>query len=358
MKKTLLAIASIFVAFSSVSAQTPTAVNPVADHDYYIYCPAYGEYLCPNEEGVYTQGEAPIIAWHYDGRNLSIKSDGRVDDLVIVLFTKPFEGAPKNYNVSMSHSSNFKGYSDCDYVSVVQVENSSTYRLKGVFSEGSNGTTMYVDGSGQATPSADEYSEFIFVETNPIYTRSMTNEWGTVVLPFAIDYTAENVNCQLYKLSGVNIINDNDGTLSFTECASGETIPAGTPLAVKTSGNSISIAYSEPSSIVSEVKSYTVDGYTMNGAFYEKDNQSGIYFIAEDQFWYAEQAITVPANRAYIEAPAGASSASFRINEVEDTEGIASISNEAQQNGKQMIDGRLVIVKNGMSFDANGRIVR
>ncbi len=164
------------------------------------------------------------------------------------------------------------------------------------------------------------------------YTRQMTNEWGTLVLPFGIDYLPENGNYRLYRLERVE-----NQTLLLSEYAEGN-IPAGTPVVVKAVGEkdskgkyTLSIKQDAPTF---DVKTKTVEcdnnGWYMKGTLEPMTAAAGaqfnpagmnVYYIAQNQFWYANQAFDMARFRAWFEAPDAidASAMRFQIMEVEET---------------------------------------
>lgn len=204
------------------------------------------------------------------------------------------------------------------------------------------------------------------------YTRQMANEWGTLVLPFNINYDPANDNYRLYSLKGV--VND---VLQVSEYAAGN-IPAGTPLLVKACGTmdsngkyTLTIEQSSPK-IGTEVNEVACvnNGWTMQSTFVpmtaaaeNQFNPSGknVYYIAQNQFWYANQSFDMARFRAWFEAPDAAegSAMRFQIMEVEET-GIRSAAAgqetetcydlqgrrlSAPAKGVQIVNGKLVMMK-------------
>lgn len=190
--------------------------------------------------------------------------------------------------------------------------------------------------------------------TSATYQRQMANQWGTLVLPFPITYDTSNANYKLYWLSAVS-----STELTFEEFGN-RTIAAGTPMAIKATGSKESdgkyhITLSETSplgvGVSTAIKPYTgVDGWTMTGTYSNLTNQSALYYIAQNQFWYALNDITIAPFRAWFKGPIPASSGdvkTFSIQVDEDDE-TTSIDDEQLIINKEMRDGT----------SANGRKVR
>jgi len=199
-----------------------------------------------------------------------------------------------------------------------------------------------------------------------VHQREMSYEWGTVCLPFPINYDPNNGNYKLYMPKEAT-----SSELKFLEYPAGN-ISQGSPMAVKAVGSknaetqkyTINIVAGNQSLSMFPAKAEIVGDYTMKGTFTEKTNQTGIYFIAQNQFWWAEDAITVPAYRAYLEGPApsnGAKAFSIVVEDEDDITGILQLENgelKTANSGKYLENGRVVIVKNGKKFNINGQEVK
>jgi len=191
------------------------------------------------------------------------------------------------------------------------------------------------------------------------YDRQMSYQWGTLVLPFAINYSQSNGNYKLYYLSSAN-----SGNLTFTEYANGD-IPAGTPMAVKAVGDKDSqtgkytISFTPNGAIKTTITATSsVDGLTMNGTYEKKENQTGIYFIAQDKFWRADAAITIAPFRAWFEGTPTTGVKEFNIVVDDETDGINDIVNGKLSNCKFIDNGRIVIRRNGKKYNVNGQVIR
>jgi len=197
--------------------------------------------------------------------------------------------------------------------------------------------------------------------TSATYQRQMANQWGTLVLPFPITYDTSNANYKLYWLSAVS-----STELTFEEFGNG-TIAAGTPMAVKATGSKESdgkyhITLSETSplgvGVSTAITPYTgVDNWTMTGTYSNLTNQSALYYIAQNQFWYALNDITIAPFRAWFKGPIPASSGdvkTFSIQVDEDSE-TTSIDNE-----QLIINKEQLIINKEMrdGTSCNGRKLR
>lgn len=177
----------------------------------------------------------------------------------------------------------------------------------------------------------------------PTYTRDMAAEtqWGTLTLPFPIK---SNGDYQLYQLSDVS------GTaITFSPVESVET---GMPCVFKKKNSTATsvtfkateVAFSNTEESIQ--KPEAVNGLAIRGAYSLRARWTDIYFIAQDQFWYAEEEITVKPFRAWFEGTVPTTAgASLRIEVADDAEDLQLIERE---------DGTLYMV-NGKCHDLMGR---
>jgi immune inhibitor A len=128
------------------------------------------------------------------------------------------------------------------------------------------------------------------------YTRQMSSAWGTVVVPFDVDYDATNVDYTLYYLSGAEM-----DELSFKEYETG-VIPAGTPMVVmKNKGDQIVLSGTNTAinPVLNEVETFS--NWKMIGSFTTIEGLKDVYFISKNKFWWAENAVKVSPYRAWFD---------------------------------------------------------
>ena len=128
------------------------------------------------------------------------------------------------------------------------------------------------------------------------YTRNMSADWGTVVVPFDVDYDSTNKDYTLYYLNGASF-----DELMFLEYPSG-VIPAGTPMVVKkNSGDQIVISGTNTSinPVLNEAETFS--NWKMKGTYTMQEGLSHVYFIAQNKFWWAENAVKVTPYRAWFD---------------------------------------------------------
>ena len=155
-----------------------------------------------------------------------------------------------------------------------------------------------VDGFGITDIVQNEDNTVSFSETygKINYTRNMSADWGTVVVPFDVDYDSTNKDYTLYYLNGASF-----DELMFLEYPSG-VIPAGTPMVVKkNSGDQIVISGTNTSinPVLNEAETFS--NWKMKGTYTMQEGLSHVYFIAQNKFWWAENAVKVTPYRAWFD---------------------------------------------------------
>lgn len=131
------------------------------------------------------------------------------------------------------------------------------------------------------------------------YTRSLTNRYGTVTLPFS---TVSDDHVQLYILSDES----NGDELVFTAV---DDLSAGTPalFCVEEGATSVTLLSTDESEFDWDkgmtpvvAGDWTMRGSLSNYSTYPSFTDEGIYYIAQNRFWYAEKPATVGTYRAWL----------------------------------------------------------
>lgn len=174
------------------------------------------------------------------------------------------------------------------------------------------------------------------------YSRPMSNQWGTICLPYATQTTDD---VKLYELSGVDI---SGGVMTFSPI---ETLNANTPAVFKTTAATATFpvtAAGEADGMVVSAAS-KADGWTVKGSYYDQKldpegSSSDIYYISSNRFYYANQAFDVKAFRAWFEKPKTAGSKAFVFSIDSEKPGTTSL------NFVENTDGTIYTI-----YDTNGR---
>jgi len=241
-------------------------------------------------------------------------------------------------------------------------------------------TTTYSTSEAIALTDAKQFASVnvAFSTTQaPTYTREMTTEWGTIVLPFAV--TAQTDDYDLYKCEALL-----DNRLVMRILPANEAIPAGYPAFVRKKTTAESITFTATGNAEGTIYAVsTADlstpsigtAMTLCGTYAalpKTSSNTGTYFIYNDKFWNVDQlsddqTVTILPFHAYIqeassEAGPGNMNVKLMIVTVDDA---TSINNEqliinnvagavynlqgqklaAPQKGLNIINGKKVLVK-------------
>ena len=121
--------------------------------------------------------------------------------------------------------------------------------------------------SGQATGTVDAIS----------YTRQMSNDWGTLVLPYPLTLTGN----EPYRLYTISAVSENELVLKQLEGV----VAAGTPCVVKRNGSESELTFgANDAELNMTIDGKTVGDMTFNGTYWAKEVTNG-YVIAKDCFW-------------------------------------------------------------------------
>ena len=113
------------------------------------------------------------------------------------------------------------------------------------------------------------------------YTRKMSNNWGTLVLPYSLTLTGE----ESYRLYAIDKIDGNELVLSRIE----GTVAAGTPCVVKRNGTEAKLTFgANDAELNMAISDQNVGGMTFHGTYTTKEVNSG-YVISKDCFWNVDE---------------------------------------------------------------------
>lgn len=137
------------------------------------------------------------------------------------------------------------------------------------------------------------------------YSRAMSNEWGTLCLPFEIQ-SDQDATCKFYELKEVK-----EAEIVLTEVSGN--IPAGTPVLVHriTESTDISLNATDAAITTAPAAGSTADGLSLVGRFTASEALSAdSYIISNNKFWRVSDLtskedvtdVKVRAFRAYLQA--------------------------------------------------------
>ena len=109
------------------------------------------------------------------------------------------------------------------------------------------------------------------------YTRTISNDWGTLVLPYSLTLTGN----EPYRLYTISAVSENELVLKQLD---GE-VAAGTPCVVKRNGSESELTFgNDDAELNMTIDGKTVGDMTFNGTYWAKEVTNG-YVIAKDCFW-------------------------------------------------------------------------
>ena len=113
------------------------------------------------------------------------------------------------------------------------------------------------------------------------YTRQISNDWGTLVLPYSLTLTGD----EPYRLYTISTVSENELVLKQLN---GE-VAAGTPCVVKRNGSEAELTFSANTAKLNmAINDQLMDGMNFSGTYWTKDVTNG-YIIAKDCFWNVEK---------------------------------------------------------------------
>ena len=127
---------------------------------------------------------------------------------------------------------------------------------------------------------------YIYTEATGIvdaisYTRTMTSNWGTLVLPYSLTLTGN----EPYRLYAIDNMEGEELVLKQLE---GE-VAAGTPCVVKRNGTESELTFdANDATLNMAIETQNVGGMTFSGTYWTKDVNSG-YVISKNSFWNVEE---------------------------------------------------------------------
>ena len=113
------------------------------------------------------------------------------------------------------------------------------------------------------------------------YTRTMTSNWGTLVLPYPLTLTGD----EPYRLYAIDNMTGEELVLKQLN---GE-VAAGTPCVVKRNGSEAELTFGNDNAKLNmTINDQPMDGMNFSGTYWTKDVTNG-YIIAKDCFWNVEK---------------------------------------------------------------------
>ena len=164
----------------------------------------------------------------------------------------------------------YRSFEDRNYIQPINFQSLPT----GIGNQNKYKTVSLSDDSyisDQATGTVDAIS----------YTRTMTSNWGTLVLPYSLTLTGN----EPYRLYAIDNMEGEELVLKQLE----GTVAAGTPCVVKRNGTEAKLTFGPNYATLNmAIETQDVGGMTFSGTYWTKDVNSG-YVISKNSFWNVEE---------------------------------------------------------------------
>ena len=142
------------------------------------------------------------------------------------------------------------------------------------------GISVYLGGQTKTVSLSDDsyISDKASGTVNEIsYTRKMSSDWGTLVLPYPLTLTGN----EPYRLYSIDNMTGEELVLKQLEGV----VAAGTPCVVKRNGSEAELTFSANNAELNmAINDQPMDGMNFSGTYWTKDVNNG-YIIAKDCFW-------------------------------------------------------------------------
>ena len=154
------------------------------------------------------------------------------------------------------------------------------------------------------------------------YTRKMSSDWGTLVLPYPLTLTGN----EPYRLYSIDNMTGEELVLKQLEGV----VAAGTPCVVKRNGSEAELTFgNNKAKLNMAINDQLMDGMNFSGTYWTKDVTDG-YIIAKDCFWNVEKlkgvgsvtAVKVGPFRAWLDGTSANAPAQLSMRIDDNTTGI------------------------------------
>ena len=184
------------------------------------------------------------------------------------------------------------------------------------------------------------------------YTRVMTSNWGTLVLPYPLKLTGN----EPYRLYSIDNMTGEELVLKQLEGV----VAAGTPCVVKRNGSEAELTFgNNKAKLNMAINDQLMDGMNFRGTYWTKDVADG-YIIAKDCFWNVEKlkgvgsvtAVKVGPFRAWLDGTSANAPAQLSMRIDGSTTGIDAIDalNDAEAEYYDLSGKRLVEPQRGVNI--------
>ena len=216
----------------------------------------------------------------------------------------------------------------------------------------------------------DKEVEYGYNDNKVSFKRDIANDWSTVCVPFSIENTDDD-DFTIYCITDLEESSETEKKLILVPVDSQpiySVATAGLPLIIKRKNSSVtsvtlnakddSYAYEAQTLAITSDKLWHAVGTFSNTSIQGTDK----YFIAKNQFWCAEDEVTVPAYRCYLTYTGSAAQANSIVidldeipTEVYQTEN-GELGNASGKARKVARNNKFYIIKDGKQYTVTGQV--
>jgi|GEM_PF-777289 len=190
-----------------------------------------------------------------------------------------------------------------------------------------------------------------FTATSATYTRAMSNTWGTVILPYAVESSDAVQFYKLIKLTTEETASEDEEATEKMIFQTIDEAPANTPVAFQklaSDATSVTLAAADASVLLTTAEHgdlTSASGWAAQGYYLAQSisDYDGYYYIASDQFWAADGTLTIYPFRTTFTGTteSGVKSLSIGVGTGEET-AIQAVESDAKASAIYDLQGRRV----------------
>ncbi len=191
-----------------------------------------------------------------------------------------------------------------------------------------------------------------------VYLRDVTNKWGTICLPHA---STSFSGAKFYEVSSL----DPTKGLWLDEIEAGAQLVAGKPYVFEATASTIKVTYTDAAVDAPEEGANGLTGTFTDIAAAEDGVLVGNYIIGGNKVHVATAQNDLPANRAYINAALVPNKVQAEIPGrrrvcmgENATTGLDQIVAPEGQAVKAIVNGQLIIIRDGVKYNVQGQVIR
>ena len=273
----------------------------------------------------------------------------------IAMVTAGNEELPLSFWLTLLETENYYGSYGADMFSNIWYgDNQLQSYGNGTYNQ--NGLVVSFISEPDEAGNATKYN--FTLKKDEIYSRAVTNQWGTICLPKA---SSNFTGATFYEVSSL----DPTKGLWLDQLAAGAQLEAGKPYIFQATASVIAVTYTGAAKAAPVAGKNGLTGTFEYIAAAEESVLVDNYIIANDAVWVANANNSLPANRAYINAEQVPTETQAEIpgrrrvcmGENAAT-GLDQIVAPEGQAVKAIVNGQLIIIRDGVKYNVQGQVIK